>query len=90
MADTFQQIMIKIINGTITTTSDTNVYITRQTYINILDNSSGQIPFISLPVLSVNIIDFVFNLYNYAACSFPFIASDFTTATDWVQYILPS
>lgn len=87
---TFQNIMIAIATSAVTTTSDVQVYITRQAYANIITNSSGQIPFIVLPVISVSIIDFAFNLFNYASCSFPFVATDFTTATDWILYTLPS
>jgi hypothetical protein len=87
---TFQNIMIAIASSSVTSTSNTSVYITRQTYANLVANSSGQLPFLVLPIISVNTIDFAFNLYNYASCSFPFVATDFTTATDWLVYTLPS
>jgi hypothetical protein len=87
---TFQTIIAAIISKTITSTTDVNVYISRLAYINIVTASLGQIPALNLPVISVSIIDFVFNFYNYTPSTFPFVATDFTTATDWVVYTLPT
>lgn len=86
---TFQQIMTNIGNNTITTTSDTQILISRQEYIDIITNSSGNISAINLPIISVNIINFNVSYFNFNL-SFPFVLTDFTTATDWVTYTLPT
>jgi len=86
---TFQTIMTDIGNGSITTTSATQIYITRQAYLNIITNSSGNISFINLPIIAVSIINFNVTYFNFNP-EFPFIVTDFTTATDWVTYILPT
>lgn len=86
---TFQTIMTDIGNSSITTTSATQIYITRQAYVNIITNSSGNISSINLPLMAINIIDFNVSYFNFNP-AFPFILTDFTVATDWVTYILPT
>lgn len=86
---TFQQIMTDIGNSTITTTSNTQIYISRQEYINLVTNSSGNISFINLPIISVSIINFNVSYFNFNP-AFPFVLTDFTAATDWVTYTLPT
>ena len=87
---TFAAIMAAIIAKSITSTTDVNVYITRYAYSQIVVNSNGQIPFTNLPVLSVSIIDFSMGFFNYTPATFPFVATDFTAATDWYVYTLPA
>ncbi len=86
---TFQEIMTNIGDSTITTTSSTQILISRQEYINILANSSGNISFINLPIMAVNIVNFSVSYFNYNP-SFPFVLTDFTVASDWVTYTLPT
>jgi len=85
---TFQQIMADIGDGTTTTTSDTQIYITRQTYLDIVTNSNGSISLINLPIISVSIINFTVSYFNFNP-TFPFILTDFTTADDWDTYTFP-
>lgn len=86
---TFQAIMTGIGNNSITSTSNNQIYITRQAYITLITNSSGNISFINLPLISVSIIDFNVTYFNFNP-AFPFVLTDFTTATDWVTYTLPT
>lgn len=81
--------MADIGDGTITSTNNNQIYITRQEYITLITNSSGNISFINLPLISVSIINFSVTYFNFNP-AFPFILSDFTTATDWVTYTLPT
>lgn len=89
MTYTFQTIMTNIGDSTITTTSNTQIYITRQAYIDIVTNSNGEIPAINLPIMSISIINFTVSYFNFNP-AFPFVLNDFTTETDWVTYIFPS
>lgn len=86
---TFQTILTDIGNGSITTTNNNALYITRQEYITLITNSSGNISFINLPLMAVSIINFNVTYFNFNP-SFPFVLTDFTTATDWVTYTLPT
>lgn len=86
---TFQQIMTDIGNSSITTTSNNQIYITRQEYVTLITNSSGNISYINLPLMSISIVNFSVSYFNFNP-SFPFILTDFTTATDWVTYLLPT
>ena len=87
---TFNAIMTAIETSVITATTDTNVYFTRYAYSQIVTNSNGQIPFTALPVMFVNTINMSVGFYNYAALAFPFVATDYTAATDWYVYSLPT
>ncbi len=86
---TFQQIMTNIGDGTITTTSNTQILISRQEYIDIVTNSNGNISFVNLPIMAVSIVNLNVSYFNYNP-SFPFILTDFTVASDWVTYTLPT
>jgi len=86
---TFQDIMQNIGDLTITTTSATQIYITRQEYVDIVTNSNGNIPAINLPLMAINIINFDVSYFNFNP-AFPFILTDFTVASDWVTYIPPT
>lgn len=86
---TFQNILMDIGNNSITTTNNNQIYITRQAYITLITNSAGNISFINLPLMSVNIINYDVTYFNFNP-SFPFVLTDFTTATDWVTYTLPT
>lgn len=86
---TFQTLMADIQDGSVTTTSDVQVLITRQAYSNIITNSNGQISYVALPIMAVNIINFSVSYFNNAP-NFPFVVNDFTTATDWLVYTLPT
>lgn len=81
--------MLAIETGSITTTSNINILITRQSYSNIILNSAGNLSNIILPVIAVSIIDFTVYYFNQSP-SFSFVATDFTAATDWIVYTLPT
>lgn len=86
---TFQEIMTNIGDLSITTTTSTQIYITRQAYVDIITNSNGNIAPINLPLMAINIINFTVTYFNFNPV-FPFILTDFTTATDWTTYIIPT
>lgn len=85
---TFQEIMTFIGAKIITTNSATNLYITRQAYIDIITNSEGNISNINLPIMSISIINFTVSYFNFNP-AFPFVVTDFTDVDDWVTYIIP-
>jgi hypothetical protein len=88
IAQTFQQIMADIEDSTIITTSNNKLFITRQHYIDIVNNSDGNVSLINLPLMSINIINYTVSYFNFNP-EFPFVVSDYTTANDWVTYTLP-
>jgi len=89
IAQTFQQIMTDIEGLVISTTSSNQLYITRQKYIDVVNNSDGNVAAINLPLMSINIINFTVSYFNFNP-SFPFVVEDYTTADDWVTYTLPN